>query len=96
MSGAVYKTTAERATEGVQIMKKLKELGVSVTDPSYIYTKDLVNKWIKEGEVIKENIEFPRYGRRLELLLPKKVIHSATAAFKVVDEETRKILKEGY
>jgi aryl-alcohol dehydrogenase-like predicted oxidoreductase len=96
MSSGVYKTNAERAKEGVEIIRKLSDIGVNVTDPAYIYTKDLVNKWIREGETIKETVEFPRYGRRLELLLPKKVIHSARAAFKVVDEETRKILKEGY
>ena len=59
-------------------------------DPYLIKTRTIINKWIKEGELINESIEFPRYGRRLELVLPKKRIHAASAAFKVIDEETRK------
>lgn len=86
----LYKTLAERATEGVEIIRKLKALGVSMEDPYLIKTRTIINKWIKEGELINESIEFPRYGRRLELVLPKKRIHAASAAFKVIDEETRK------
>jgi hypothetical protein len=86
----LYKTLAERATEGVEIIRKLKALGVSMDDPYLIKTRTIINKWIKEGELINESIEFPRYGRRLELVLPKKRIHAASAAFKVIDEETRK------
>ena len=88
----LYKTLAERATEGVEIIRKLKGLGVSMEDPCLIKTRTIINKWIKEGELINESIEFPRYGRRLDLVLPKKRIHAASAAFKVVDEETRKQL----
>ena len=60
MSGAVYKTTAERATEGVQIIKKLKELGVSVTDPSYIYIrKTLLISGLKREKLLKKILNFP-------------------------------------
>jgi len=89
----LYKTRAERATEGVEIIRKLRDLGVSMEDPYLIAAKNVINTWIKEGEAIKESIEFPRYGRRLDMVLPKKKIHAATAAFKIVDEETRKQLE---
>jgi hypothetical protein len=89
----IYKTRAERATEGVEIIRKLRELGVSMEDPYLIAVKNVINTWIKDGETIEETIEFPRYGRRLEMLLPKKKIHAAKAAFKIVDEETRKQLE---
>ena len=95
----MYKTRAERATEGVEIIRKLKDLGVSMEDPCLIAAKNVINTWIKEGETIEQSIEFPRYGRRLEMLLPKKKTHAARAAFKVVDEETRKQLEwaaQGY
>ena len=75
-------------------MKKLREL-VKVEDPGYIYTKDVITRWIKNGDTIKESIEFPRYGRRLDLLLPKRNINAAQAAFKVVDEATRQQLMSG-
>jgi len=88
------KTRAERATEGVEIMKKLRDL-VNIGDPAYIYTKEVITQWIQEGETIKESIGFPRYGRRLDLLLPKRKIHAAEAAFKVVDEATREQLMSG-
>jgi hypothetical protein len=89
----LYKTRAERATEGVEIIRKLRDLGVSMEDPYLIAAKNVINTWIKEGEAIKESIEFPRYGRRLDMVLPKKKTHAATAAFKIVDEETRKQLE---
>lgn len=88
------KTRAERATEGIEILKKLRNLGVSQYDLGFIDTKALITKWIQEGETIQEVVSFPRHGRRLELLLPKRAIHAAKAAFKVVNEETRKMLEE--
>ena len=90
----MYKTRAERATEGVEILKKLRDL-VNVGDPAYVYTKEVIIRWIQEGETIKESIHFPRYGRRLDLLLPKKKIHAAQAVFKVIDEATRQQLISG-
>ena len=87
---APEKTRQERIIEGIRILKKLREVGVHETDSGITQTKALIDEWIASGETVQGLVEFPRYGRRLELLLPRKGV--ATAAFKVVDEETRKAL----
>lgn len=81
----VYKTKGERVREAVQILSKLKELGVLVTEPGYVLTKQVLDAWIANGETREERIEFPRYGRRLEMLLPAREGRAAVAVFKVVE-----------
>jgi hypothetical protein len=81
----VYKTKVERVRESVEILRKLKDLGVSVSEPGYVATKQLLDTWIAEGETREERIEFPRYGRRLDLVLPAREGRAVQAVFRVVD-----------
>jgi len=41
----VYKTKAERVQEAVTLLKKLKELGIVVSDPGYKQAKAFLDTW---------------------------------------------------
>jgi hypothetical protein len=74
----VYKTKAERVQEAVTLLKKLKELGIHVSDPGYKEAKTLLDEWIKTGEPSEHIFWFARYGRKAEIKLPKRVEQAAT------------------
>ena len=78
------KTREERVKEAVHLLKQLLGTGVSKDDPSYIQTKTFIDAWIGNGLTVDEKIEFPRYGRRLELHLPRRSGKSAEAVFKMI------------
>lgn len=78
------KTREERVKEGVEILRQLLGTGVAKEDPGYIATKALIDRWIAEGKTIEERVEFPRYRRRLELVLPRRSDKAAEAVFKML------------
>ncbi len=74
----VYKTKAERVLEAVTLLKKLKELGIVVSDPGYKQAKGFLDTWIQDGEEANHEFWFPRYGRKAVIDLPKRVERAAT------------------
>jgi hypothetical protein len=74
----VYKTKAERVQEAVTLLKKLKELGIVVSDPGYKQAKAFLDTWIQDGEEANHEFWFPRYGRKAVIDLPKRVERAAT------------------
>jgi len=66
------KSMIERVKESVNLSKQILALGIIDSDPTYLEIKKYLNEWIKsEDKQVKEyNIEFPRYGRRGNLILP--------------------------
>jgi hypothetical protein len=66
------KPKAERVKEAINILKKLKELGIADTDPGYKETKEHLDTWIQGGDTWVGKILFERYGRRAELVLPTR------------------------
>jgi hypothetical protein len=78
------KTREDRIKEGVEILRQLLGTGVIKEEPGYITTKTLIDKWVTEGKRIEERVEFPRYGRRLELVLPRRGDRAAEAVFKML------------
>ena len=74
----IYKTKAERVQEAVTLLKKLKELGIVVSDPGYKQAKTFLDTWIKEGEEATHEFWFARYGRKAIIDLPKRVERAAT------------------
>jgi hypothetical protein len=84
MDTTIYKSYEERVLESIQLLKQLLGTGIIREDPSYIQTKIVIDKWIADGLTVDENIEFPRYGRRLELHLPRRKDKAAEAVFKVI------------
>lgn len=78
------KTREERVKESIEILRQLLGTGVTKEDPGYIATKALIDRWITEGKTIEERVEFPRYRRRLELVLPRRSDKVAEAVFKML------------
>jgi len=72
MSTHQIKSMSERTNESINLIKQIRDLGISVSDPSYIDVKDYLNIWIKseEQKVLEHEIYFTRYGRRATLTLP--------------------------
>ena len=66
------KTKEDRVRESVTILKKLMEVGITSMDPGYKQVKGHLDKWIADGEYAEYKLEFARYGRRGELILPKR------------------------
>lgn len=73
-----YKTKAERVQEAVTLLKKLKEVGIIVSDPGYKLAKQHLDTWIATGEDYEHRFWFSRYGREAEMKLPKRVEQAAT------------------
>ena len=80
------KPKSERVQEAVQILKKLKEIGIPATDPGYIETKSVLDTWITEGVERKAEILFRRYGRIGYLTIPAYKPAVATYRLKATEE----------
>ena len=84
MSIPEVKSIADRATESVNLIKQIRDLGISLNDPSYLEVKEHLNEWIKseEKKVLEYEIYFSRYGRRATLTLPWKADKSCEFSMK--------------
>lgn len=88
MPEVVYKTKAERVQEAVQILTKLKQLGIVISEPGYKMTKAALDTWIQDGKAQDEQeIPFPRYGRTAFMTLPSQHIKPAVYVLKVTATE---------
>jgi len=78
----------DRVKESVNILKKLKDLGIPETDPGYTGTKKVLDEWIFDGESKTAEVGFPRAGRIAHIFLPSmtnqkiSVVLKATEALK--------------
>jgi hypothetical protein len=80
------KTKAERVREAVEILKQLKEVGITESEPGYKITKEHLDAWIQDGEPRKEKIPFGRAMRVGEMLLPRLEGRAASFVLKATDE----------
>jgi hypothetical protein len=78
------KTKEDRLKETLTILKQLLNLGISSDDSSYLLVKEQFDEWIKTGNSWSGSIQFPRHGRRADIILPKRITKAATLNFKVV------------
>jgi hypothetical protein len=69
-NGKPLKSKADRVKESITILKKMKELGIPSNEPGYYLTKQKLDEWINGGEQWEGRIDFPRFQRRAELVLP--------------------------
>lgn len=69
-NGKPLKSKADRVKESITILKKLKELGIPNNEPGYYMTKEKLDEWIAGGDQWDGRIDFPRFQRRAELVLP--------------------------
>ena len=65
------KSKEERFTEGIMILKKLKELGVPRDNDGFVETEKTIRRWMEDGLGIEvKKINFFPYDREGYLLLP--------------------------
>ena len=77
------KTKEERVKEGINLLMKLKEVGISPTESPYREVQARVSDWVSTGDPWQGKIEFFRYGRVAEILLPRKSTAVASLALKM-------------
>ena len=65
------KTKEERLTEGVSLLKQLKETGVKDNGMGFQLVKQHISEWVNTGETWAGTISFAEHGRVAELQLPK-------------------------
>ncbi len=75
------KTIASRVKESVELVSKFKELGVADTEPGLVELRTRMNEWIRGGSAWTGRIEFPRYDRYAEVVLPDREGRIASIAF---------------
>jgi hypothetical protein len=66
----MLKTQIERLNESIRILKQLKDLGISDLDPSYKELSKKFNDWVKGGDKWEGSIDFYRYNRIANVVLP--------------------------
>ena len=78
----VEKTKGERLSEGLSLIKQMKEHLDSEED-GFIEMKRVITQWVNDGKAWDGRIDVPSYGRYIELALPKSATVAATLAFKL-------------
>jgi hypothetical protein len=78
------KPKEDRVRETITILNKLKEVGIADTEPGYQEVKRLMSKWIHDGEAASYKVEFHRFGRRAELVLPARADRTVSLALKAI------------
>ena len=77
------KPQADRLSEGVSLLKQLREAGVKDTVISFQVLKQQISDWVKTGEPWEGRVEFPEYGRVAVVNLPRYTNRAAELTFKV-------------
>ena len=72
MSTPEPKTKEQRLKETMEIINKMKEIGLSEKEPGYIMTKEKLSEWVKTGETWSGTIDFPMLGRKADVVLPAR------------------------
>lgn len=77
------KSTASRVKESVDLVKKIQGLGITDAEPGFLELREKLNEWIRGGPAWAGKVEFARYGRYVELILPEREGVAMTAALKI-------------
>lgn len=77
------KSTEDRLSEGLELLRALLRTGVSEEDPAYLEMKSKISEWVKTGVSWEGRIEFPDHARYAHIRLPKNSLNTATLAFKL-------------
>ena len=75
------KPQAERLKESMEILNKLKMLGVKSNDPDYKELSGKFSDWVKMGPTWKGTVDFYNYNRKAVVLLPTKPKATAKCDF---------------
>ncbi len=77
------KPKADRLTEGISILKQLRDGGVKEHSLGYLDLKDKISEWVNGQDSWEGKIDFSEYGRIAEVELPKYTNRSAGLNFKL-------------
>ena len=75
---SALKSKSDRVAEAVDILKKLKQVGIPATEPGYKLTKQALDAWIATGAASTTEAPFMRYGRTGIMVLPEKAPEKAS------------------
>jgi len=78
----VEKTKGERLTEGLSLIKQMKE-HLDPEEDGFVEMKRVITQWVNDGKAWDGRIEVPSYHRYIELSLPRSATLAATLAFKI-------------
>lgn len=76
------KPKEDRVKESIEILKKLRDLGLSEREPGYVLTKQKFSEWVATGEPWTGDIEFPMLQRKAEIVLPARADRVASLLLK--------------
>lgn len=76
------KTTEERLKESMNLLQKIKDLGVGPYDPGYKAMSAKLSEWVKGGDAWSGHVDFHDWNRRAHMVLPTKPGTFATCDFK--------------
>ena len=77
------KTTASKAKEAVDLIKQLSAMGISDAEPGFVELRQKLNEWIRGGPAWAGKVEFARYGRYVDLILPDREGTKLQAVLKI-------------
>lgn len=75
---SALKPKSERVAEAVDILTKLKKVGIPASEPGYKITKQALDTWIATGAASTTEAPFMRYGRTGIMILPDKASEKAS------------------
>jgi len=86
MSSALDKPKEDRVRETIRLLKGLQANGLSDANSSYRELKDMLAKWVEDGEAVEAKVDLFRQNRIAHISLPKGADRPATIALKVIRE----------
>lgn len=84
MAPKTPKPLADRLSEGISLLRQLREAGVKDNCLSFLDLQRNVSDWVKTGDAWEGSVEFPEYGRIAVVSLPKYTNRAAELTFQVV------------
>ena len=77
------KPKTDRLSEGINILKQLRDNGVKEHSLGFLELKEKISEWVKSEDGWEGTISFSDYGRIAEVDLPKYDNRAAGLNFKV-------------
>jgi len=78
------KSKEDRLKETLRLLSELKRVGLSPVTVGYDKVKEILSKWVKDGEAVEAEVIFPRFDRVAKVSLPKMDDRAAGISLKVI------------
>jgi hypothetical protein len=91
---SVPKEKSERVKDAIDILMKLKGLGIPPSDIGYTGTKEVLDAWIADGASRQEEIFFPRALRIAHVTLPALAGQKPTFVLKATEQLKYELARE--